>query len=93
MGVEPTRNGATIRRVNHFTTATKLFPNLIAWRQIVLYYTTLLSSSVFCKLFNIFFCSALITLNKAVDKALDAKKTIEGVLAVRLDGFLKQMVP
>ena len=27
VGVEPTRNGATIRRVNHFTTATILFPS------------------------------------------------------------------
>ena len=27
VGLEPTRNGATIRRVNHFTTATILFPS------------------------------------------------------------------
>ena len=69
MGVEPTRNGATIRRVNHFTTATKLFPNLIAWRQIVLYYTNLLSSSIFCELFYIFFCSSLLSFNEAASAA------------------------
>ena len=47
MGVEPTRNGATIRRVNHFTTATKLFPNSIAWRRMLLYYISEHSSTLF----------------------------------------------
>lgn len=104
MGVEPTRNGATIRRVNHFTTATKLFPNLIAWRQIVLYYKSRRSSSIFVNFFIIFFRSQAYLSKrlarrtrklycKAVEKVLDTKKTVDGVLEVRLDGFLKYMMP
>lgn len=55
MGVEPTRNGATIRRVNHFTTATKLFPNSIAWRRMLLYYIEQHSSTLFYKKSKIFY--------------------------------------
>lgn len=55
MGVEPTRNGATIRRVNHFTTATKFcFQTSIAWRRIVLYYTGNYSSTLFRNFFKKF---------------------------------------